>query len=162
VRPDAILLIYGEGGHKTQMTRLLSKMVATGRCSGVQWVGLCENNQEIDSLTNYSLPPARDKHSRKPAILKMPGNLWLYLKYLRKIHLAWKVRGVISTGPGIAILPSLFFKLSGAKIVHIETWSRFETKSLTGRVMYRIADRFYVQNREQKRHYPHAIFGGLL
>jgi len=46
--------------------------------------------------------------------------------------------------------------------VHVETWSRFETRSWTGRVMYRIADRFYVQNREQKRHYPHSIFGGLL
>ncbi|NOY22489.1 MAG: polysaccharide biosynthesis protein [Acidobacteria bacterium] len=162
MKPEAILLIYGEGGHKAQMVRLLSRLLETGKCSGVQWIGLCENKQEIKSLTNFSLLPVRDKHSRKSTICNIPGNLWLCCKFLAKIQRTWKVKGVISTGPAIAILPSLFFKLLGARIVFIETWCRFETRSWTGRAMYRIADRFYIQNDEQKQYYSGAIFGGLL
>ncbi|MDD2698435.1 MAG: hypothetical protein PHF17_06500 [Arcobacteraceae bacterium] len=71
------------------------------------------------------------------------------------LHKKYDVKAVVSTGPGIV---SLFFKIFGKKIVFVETWSRFETKSMTGK----IADKFYIQNKSLQKHYPKAIYGGLL
>jgi hypothetical protein len=80
--------------------------------------------------------------------------LWLMMKYNPK--------GFISTGPGVALLSGLLFKIFRKKIVYIETWSRFYSKSMTGKYMYLLAGRFYVQNIELLQLYPNAIYSGLL
>ncbi|MBB2288413.1 polysaccharide biosynthesis protein, partial [Escherichia coli] len=74
----------------------------------------------------------------------------------------YNVRCVISNGPGISVITALFFKVFGAKIIHVETWSRFVSKSLTGMAMYYIADVFYVQNKELCKIYKNAIYSGRL
>ena len=162
MKPEALVMIYGEGGHKAQMERLLSRMLKTGRCRGIEMVGLCENNHCINGLCNFSLLPIRDKHSRVLTICRIPRAIWLYVRHLSAICMRYHVKGVISTGPGIAIIPSLFFRILGARIIFIETWSRFDTRSWSGRVMSRIANRFYVQNGQQHARYPGSIYGGLL
>ena len=81
---------------------------------------------------------------------------------LRKIRQRYNVIGVVSTGPGIAIFPFLFFKCLGVKTLFLETFCRFETKSHTGRMMYWIADRFLVQNIELLKLYPKAEYCGRL
>ena len=89
------------------------------------------------------------------------GLFW-HAKNLFEIVRKYNVVGLLSTGPGIAIIPSLFFRVFSVPIVFIETWSRFETKSFTGKVMYMVADKFYVQTREQLKYYPKAIYSGML
>jgi UDP-N-acetylglucosamine:LPS N-acetylglucosamine transferase len=80
-----------------------------------------------------------------------------------KINQKHSVKAVISTGPGISILTALFFKLfTKAKVIHVETWSRFYSKSLTGRILYRLSDFFFVQNEELLKLYPKAIYRGRL
>ncbi|WP_081652368.1 PssD/Cps14F family polysaccharide biosynthesis glycosyltransferase [Cyclobacterium qasimii] len=79
-----------------------------------------------------------------------------------KIKKKYDVLSVISTGPGLAIPFSFLFKRGHSKIVFIETWSRFETQSYAGKVMYRLADKFYIQNKSQVKFYPKAIYSGLL
>ncbi|WP_460478105.1 PssD/Cps14F family polysaccharide biosynthesis glycosyltransferase [Bowmanella dokdonensis] len=71
-------------------------------------------------------------------------------------------RILISTGPGIAIVPALMFRLMGRQVIHVETWSRFNTCSFSGKVMYRLSTKFYVQNKEQLRRYPKAVWSGRL
>ena len=162
MKPNVILLVYGEGGHHAQMNRLLQKMMKNKRCSEISFIGLCENGKTIYAIENFSLPPIRDKYSFVSTIVGLPGVFWHYFRTLKAINNNYHVCGVISTGPGISILPSIYFKLRSRCIIFIETWSRFDTQSMTGRVMYQLADRFYVQNQEQLKFYPKALYGGLL
>ena len=88
--------------------------------------------------------------------------MWLAYRALRQLQQQVQIIGCVSTGPGIAIVPALLLRLRGVKVVHIETWSAFYRKSLTGRVMKRIAHRFIVQNKELLGTYPDAEYGGRL
>lgn len=162
MRTRAVLLIYGEGGHRAQMARLHSRVSPYLAAGNFESVGLCDSNDTIIGFTNYSQSRLRDKHSHIRTLLSLPRSLLGSVKVLLQILTRYRIAGVISTGPGIAILPSLILKIIGVKIVFIETWCRFETTSWTGRIMYRIADRFYIQNPSLQEHYPRAIYGGLL
>ena len=53
-------------------------------------------------------------------------------------------------------------KLVGASIAFVETGSRVTSPSLTGRIMYRLADLFFVQWPELRRVLPRAIYAGRL
>ena len=159
MKPKVILLIYGEGGHKAEMDRFFQ---IVKRMGDIQYVGLYENVDKIENIINFRFIPLRNKYSMILTLIKFPLVLFLYGKTLVEIVSKYDVVGVVSTGPGIAIFPSLFFKVISVPIVFIETWSRFETKSLTGRVMCLFADKFYVQTREQLKHYPKAIYSGTL
>ena len=58
------------------------------------------------------------------------------------LYFRYKPSAIISTGPGLVVLPALLIRLTGGVVIHIETWSRFETASLTGRVMYHLSSVF--------------------
>jgi UDP-N-acetylglucosamine:LPS N-acetylglucosamine transferase len=70
--------------------------------------------------------------------------------------------GVISTGPGLSVVPMLVLRLLGVKIIFVETYCRFNTRSMTGRLMSKIAHRFLVQNKDQLVLYPNAEYCGRL
>lgn len=153
-----ILLVFGEGGHAEQMKRLLHfTKIDPNRCvSLVDRAGISTDLAKEE----WAVPPLRGKHS------------WSYLSVLirlinmfftvLRIYRGHKIKTLISTGPGISIVPAFVLKLLGIMIVHIETWSRFESRSTTGRIMYYIANKFYVQNKSLLRFYPGAIYSGRL
>ncbi|HBH9612460.1 polysaccharide biosynthesis protein, partial [Escherichia coli] len=72
------------------------------------------------------------------------------------------IKVIVTTGPGIAIAATLAAKLVGTKVIYIETWSRFTTYSLSGRIMYRLSNKFYIQNKSLLELYPKAIYSGRL
>jgi len=159
-KEKVICFVYGEGGHKAQMKRFLDLINSK---NNFKYIGICENNNYLKSIEeNYTFAPLRDKYSYIKTFLYAPKAFFSYIKTLHGLHKKYNVKAVVSTGPGIAIIVSLFFKLFGKKIIFIETWSRFETQSMTGKVMYKFADKFYIQNESLKKYYPNAIYGGLL
>lgn len=162
MKPKAVLLIYGTGGHKEQMKRVAMKLKSLEGCD-VQYIGICEENAELDLLDrNYLVKPIRDKFSRKRTLIdgfsSVVKTIYLVLKLLNM----YDIKLLVSTGPGIVLLPSVIFKLLGKKIIFIETWSRFYTQSFTGKLMYRLAGTFYIQNKSLAKFYPKSKFGGLL
>lgn len=48
-------------------------------------------------------------------------------------------------------------KLFGAKLVYIEVFDRIDKPTMTGKMVYPIADRFIVQWEEMKKVYPKAV-----
>jgi len=86
-------------------------------------------------------------------------NLWECYHILRRE----RPRVVLSTGAGpvvpFAIVGRLFF---GTRIVFIETITRVERPSLTGRLMYYLAHDFFYQWPGLERHFPNGRYGGLL
>lgn len=67
---------------------------------------------------------------------------------------------IVTTGV-LAIIPMcLICKLAGRRIIYIESFAKIATPTETGKLMYRLADRFYVQWESMLSVYPKAIFVG--
>ena len=77
-----------------------------------------------------------------------------------KIINAEKPDFIFSTGASIAINFALIAKLLGIKFVFVESVSRSQELSLSGRLIYLLADEFYVQWPQLCEKYPKAIFRG--
>jgi UDP-N-acetylglucosamine:LPS N-acetylglucosamine transferase len=88
--------------------------------------------------------------------------IWLLANFLQslKVFLAEKPDVVISTGADTAIATCIIARLFGKKVVFIESFCRVKEPSLSGRIMYRAADLFLVQWRENKRFFPRAEYAG--
>jgi len=70
---------------------------------------------------------------------------------------------VVSTGSEIAIPAFYIAKLFRARTVFIEVWTRVRRPTGTGRLVYPVSDRFFVQWPQLLEHYgPKAEFGGSL
>ncbi len=67
---------------------------------------------------------------------------------------------VVSTGADTAIPTCLIAKLFGKKVVFIESFCRIKEPSLSGKIMYKIADLFLVQWEQNKEFFPNAVFSG--
>ncbi|MEE1051672.1 MAG: PssD/Cps14F family polysaccharide biosynthesis glycosyltransferase [Lachnospiraceae bacterium] len=64
---------------------------------------------------------------------------------------------IISTGAAVAVPFFYIGKMMGAKTVYIEVFDRIDKSTMTGRIVYPIADRFIVEWEEMKKVYPKAI-----
>lgn len=64
---------------------------------------------------------------------------------------------IISSGAAVAVPFFYIGKILGAKLVYIEVFDRIDKPTVTGKLVYPIADKFIVQWEEQKKVYPKAI-----
>jgi UDP-N-acetylglucosamine:LPS N-acetylglucosamine transferase len=160
-RTEVVLLVYGKGGHTAQMSRFINNQPPQFATN--EYVALT-NSDKLSGrfLAQYYMQDARDKYS----ILK---NILVFFTYLvvanfqmLRILCKYRVIGMISTGPGMAVIPGLFCRLIGAKIVYFESWSRVSSPALAGKFMYRIAHLFFIQHKPLQKFYPNAIFAGRL
>lgn len=77
--------------------------------------------------------------------------------------LAWKILRkekpdlIISSGAAVAVPFFYLGKLLGAKTIYIEVFDRINKPTITGKIVYPIADKFIVQWEEQKKVYLNAI-----
>ena len=85
-------------------------------------------------------------------------NLWEAWRILR----AEKPDCILSTGAGPAVPFALIGKLLGIPMVFVETMARVHAPSLTGRIMCRLADRFFYQWKSLEPYFPKATYGGPL
>lgn len=70
---------------------------------------------------------------------------------------------LLSTGAGPAVPFALIGRLLfGCRIVFVETITRIDRPSLTGRLMYRLAHDFFYQWPTLARFFPRVVYGGPL
>ena len=67
---------------------------------------------------------------------------------------------VISTGALATIPICLIAKVFRKKLIFIESFAKINSPTLTGKILYRFADQFYVQWKEMMSFYPEAIYKG--
>lgn len=67
---------------------------------------------------------------------------------------------VISTGVLATIPMCILCKVFGRKLIFIETFANVKTPTMTGRLLYRLADRFYIQWPQLQKYYPKAVYRG--
>jgi UDP-N-acetylglucosamine:LPS N-acetylglucosamine transferase len=87
--------------------------------------------------------------------------LWSSLQALWAL-VRLRPQAILSTGPGVAVPASILSKLLGIKVIYVETGSRIFTLSASGRIMYRVADLFFVQWPELLPLCPKAVYAGRL
>lgn len=89
--------------------------------------------------------------------------LWRFLKLMvsaGKIMYREKPEFLVTTGALISFPFCLYGKLMGAKVIYIESFARVNDRSLTGRLVYPIADLFLVQWESLLELYPKAKYVG--
>lgn len=89
-----------------------------------------------------------------------------FFRMLANTFQAWRIYRrerpdmVICTGVLATIPLCLLCKLFGKKLVFIESYAKVKTPTLTGKLLYPFADRFYIQWRELSEFYPKAVYIG--
>lgn len=157
-----LLAVYGEGGHRREMTQLLSylaKQPIAVVSIGPQTLDLPQNCR---SVAHFKVKDIRHKDKRWRTFIALIPVLLVLMAQSLLVWRKFSLAGVVSTGPGLSIIPLLFLRLVGVKTIFVETYCRFNTRSLTGRVMSKIAHRFLVQNKDQLMLYPDAEYCGRL
>jgi beta-1,4-N-acetylglucosaminyltransferase len=88
---------------------------------------------------------------------------------IRNLGLAWRTLrrrrpdAILSTGAGLAVPFFLVGKLLRIRLVYVESVTRTETISLSGRLVYPLADRFFVQWPQAEQRLRRAEYaGGIL
>lgn len=129
-----ILLVCSPGGHLLQMFRLRPAWENAER----RWVTL-------DSAdARYLLEEEQVQLAHGPtnrSLRALAANLRLAWSLVRRE----RPRAILSTGAALAVPFFLVGKLFGARLIYVESLTRIEGLSLAGRIVYPLADAFFVQ-----------------
>jgi beta-1,4-N-acetylglucosaminyltransferase len=146
-----LLLVCSSGGHLMQLHELRAAWESFDRT----WV-------TFDKSDARSL--LRDEcvvHAFGPTNRNVPN-------LLRNIRLAWRVirrerpAAILTTGAGVAVPFAWVAKLHGIPTVYVESFTRIEGLSLSGRMIAPIATRLYGQWPELAQQTRRARFAGNL
>lgn len=69
---------------------------------------------------------------------------------------------VVSTGASVAVNFAIAAKLLGIRFLYVESISRAEELSLSGKIVYPLSNEFYVQWPGLCERYPRAIYRGMV
>jgi hypothetical protein len=160
-------MCFGEGGHHAQARRLYRHLQTAGCRISTRLVSVTDKSGiALAGSQEIVFAQMRKKHSGGlrtllHAAAALAANLCSLVKIVRCMRDADHVV-LISLGPSFTVLPAILVRLRGGDVVHIESWSRFTTYSVTGRMMHAIASHFLVQNEELLGLYRGAAFCGKL
>lgn len=143
-----ICIVSSCGGHLTEVRTL--KVVYE------QFDHFYVLNDRIDLPVDMQDRTYFIRHSERDWLLL--ANLWEAWRILRRE----RPDLILSTGAGPAVPFALIGKLRRLPTIFIETLAQVERPSLTGRIMYRLADRFFFQWPGLERYYPLGTYGGPL
>ena len=141
------------GGHLEQLLRLKPLMERYDSFIVTERAGYDVSVPGVDTL--YLHQVNRQEAGFIPfMLLNLLGSI--------KIMLARRPQVVICTGV-LAMIPlCLLAKLTGGTLVYIESFAKVSSPTLSGKLLYRFADRFYVQWETMREFYPKAVcLGGI-
>jgi beta-1,4-N-acetylglucosaminyltransferase len=150
-RPGPLLLVCSSGGHLLQMLEMRAAWEPFERA----WVTF--DKSDARSL----LRDERVIHAFGPTNRNIPN-------LLRNLRLAWRLirrerpSAILSTGAGVAVPFAWIARLHGIRTVYVESFTRIERLSLSGRMIAPIAGRVYVQWPELAATTPRSHFAGNL
>lgn len=152
-----VMFISSMGGHLTEMMQLKSlykeydyKIVTEKHKSTI---GL---KSKYKSKIDYLLAGNKDHMLRY--LLVIPYNiiksLFLFLKFKPDV--------IVTTGAHTCVAMCYIAKLFRKKVIYIESFANIETKTLSGRLVYPVADVFIVQWHSMLKLYPKAVYEGWI
>ena len=148
-----ICYIASTGGHFEQLMRLKPLME---KYPGFVVTEKTSYQPPTEDEKLYFIRQVNRKEKLFPLIL-----LWNSVLSLR-ILIKERPDVTITTG-ALSVIPlCLLTKLFGKKLIYIESFARITSPNLTGKLLYKYADQFYVQWESMLEVYPNAIYlGGI-
>ena len=160
MRKKKVLFISSTGGHLEELLQL----------------------KELFKKYDYYIVTEKTK-SNKNLINKYPKRVSFllygtYTTFLKKIIYPFKLlfncfkslfiyakirpKYIVTTGAHTAGPMCIIGKIFNSKIIFIETFANSNTKTRTGRIVYKFSDLFIVQWKEMLSLYPNAKYGGWI
>jgi len=171
-----VLAIAGSGGHTTELIRLMSSlpsnftprayvMATTDKMSLTKIQSFEEEHQLLNGgmFELHRIPRSREVRQ------SWLSTVWTTLYAVtHSIPLVWSIKPdlILCNGPGTCIpicFISFLFKVLGlawTDIVFVESICRVTSMSMTGKLLYPIANKFYVQWPRLVKDYPNALYLG--
>lgn len=78
------------------------------------------------------------------------------------IYVKIRPKVIVTTGAHTGVAMCYIGKIFGSKVIFIETFANSQTKTLSGKLVYPIANLFIVQWEDMLRLYPKAVLGGSI
>lgn len=141
-----VCLVGSSGGHLTHLYMLKDFWKDKDRF----WVTF-DKEDARSILENEKVIPCYYPTNRN--IKNLIKNTFLAIRVLLKE----KPDLIISSGAAVAVPFFYIGKILGAKLIYIEVFDRIDKPTVTGKLVYPIADKFIVQWEEQRKVYPKAI-----
>lgn len=154
------MAVFAGGGHTTETSLLVRHL---GDDADYVYV----------MIKGDSLSPHKEPFPGREIYIPPPGRTWddpftflfrsIFSLFASLVAVASEKPDIIvSVGKDITVPIFIAGKIFGSKTVFVESMQRVYLPSLTGRIVYRIADLFFVQWPEMKKRFPRAIYAGRL
>lgn len=153
MRKPKVCLVSSTGGHFTQLTILSKELKDSCEvCLVTEKTKILEKSNNID----YFLY----QFNRK----KVASFLILLKNLLKSFEIVLKEKPnyIISTGAGSTVPLILVGKIYGSKVIYIESFAKRKSPTLTGKLLYKVVDRFYVQWPDMLEIFPKAEYKGAI
>lgn len=152
-----VLFIASTGGHLDELLQIQSMFkkydyhIITEKTKSTLYL-----KDKYNDKVNYLVYGTKDHFLSYPfkLIYNVLKSIVLYIKI--------KPQYIVSTGTHTAVPICYIGKIMGSKIIFIETFANSKTKTLSGKLIYPIANLFIVQWKEMLKKYPKAIYGGWI
>jgi beta-1,4-N-acetylglucosaminyltransferase len=177
-----LLVVLGSGGHTAEMISLFDGVIRT--CADV-YMPRIYVSADMDILSEAKVKQLYEKagvDASEDIFVRVPrsrnvGQSWLssvfttLYSFVFCLRITWKYFPtlILCNGPGTcvpvvysALLLRYVFSLSCPKIVFVESFARVKTLSLSGKLLYPVADLFIVQWKQLAAKYPRAKFADKL
>lgn len=152
-----VMFISSTGGHLTelmQLSKLFNKYdyhIVTEKTKS----NLVLKDKYKEKI-NFLIFGTKDHILTYP--FKLIANCFISLYIYLKIHPDY----IITTGAHTAGPMCCIGKIFGTRIIYIETFANIISKTVTGRLLYPISDKFIVQWENMNKLYPNSTFGGWI
>jgi len=152
-----VLFISSTGGHLNELLQLSPLF------NNYNYHIITEKDKSTQNLKEtYNEKISYLKYGSRKRIITYPfiflfncfKSLYFYIRIRPKY--------IVTTGTHTAVPICYLGKLFGSKIIFIETFANIDTKTLSGKLVYPIANLFIVQWEEMLKLYPKAVYGGSI
>lgn len=155
-----VLFIASTGGHLNELLQLSScfdkydyTLITEKTKSNMGLMKKHPNRVHYLIAGTYTTFPAMIVYPFK-FLANCMKSLYFYLKIKPEV--------VVTTGTHTAVPMCYIMHFFKKKVIFIETFANSKTRTLSGRMVYPIADTFIVQWESMLEHYPKAKFGGWI
>lgn len=151
-----VLFISSTGGHLDELLQLKSLFKKYDSYIITEKTKSTIDLKDKYSQVNYLVYGTKDHFITYifKFIYNIIKSLVLFVKIRPKV--------IVTTGTHTAVPMCYIGKLFFRKIIYIETIANSKTKTLSGKLVYPIADTFIVQWESMLKLYPKAIYGGWI
>lgn len=151
-----VLFISSTGGHLDELLQLNSLLKKYDSYIITEKTKSTVQLKDKYSKVNYLIYGTKDHMFSYifKIIYNIIKSLILFIRIRPKV--------IVTTGTHTAVPMCYIGKLFFRKIIYIETIANSKTKTLSGKLVYPIADTFIVQWESMLELYPKAIYGGWI